>query len=109
LETPEFSVPETAGIPDYQNPVPKETGAKRKKEAHHHGLNYLPAITSFVLLLTGMGLDFFEAAWFTAIPELLLYGVAYILVGGKVLAQAARNITKGDLFNEFFLMGIATL
>ncbi|MBZ4645696.1 MAG: heavy metal translocating P-type ATPase [Clostridia bacterium] len=41
--------------------------------------------------------------------ELALYFISYILVGGKVLLKAAKNIIKGQVFDENFLMGIATI
>lgn len=47
-----------------------------------------------------------HTAWWFA---LVLYSFAYILVGRPVLLQAVRSIRRGNLFNEFFLMGIATL
>ncbi|HLU89397.1 MAG TPA: heavy metal translocating P-type ATPase [Cyclobacteriaceae bacterium] len=108
LETLEYSGPEPVKEKMPPNPGRGETGPQ-KQEIHHHSLAYLPTIISLVFLSAGMVLDYVEAAWFTATIRLLWYGFAYILVGGKVLEQAARNIAKGDLFNEFFLMGIATL
>ncbi len=41
--------------------------------------------------------------------NLILFLVAYILVGGKVVMTALRNITRGQVFDENFLMTIATL
>ena len=35
--------------------------------------------------------------------------VAYLILGGKVLMSAAKNIKKGQVFDENFLMSIATL
>lgn len=35
--------------------------------------------------------------------------VAYLILGGKVLMTAARNMKKGQIFDENFLMSIATL
>lgn len=35
--------------------------------------------------------------------------VAYLILGGKVLLTAAKNISKGQVFDENFLMSIATL
>ncbi|SCZ01886.1 heavy metal translocating P-type ATPase [Alkaliphilus peptidifermentans] len=40
--------------------------------------------------------------------EVLLYTISYLLVGGKVLLKAGRNILRGQIFDENFLMGIAT-
>ncbi|MFY9174672.1 MAG: heavy metal translocating P-type ATPase [Peptococcia bacterium] len=41
--------------------------------------------------------------------ELLLYLVSYFLIGGPVIWQALRNIFRGQVFDENFLMTIATI
>ena len=41
--------------------------------------------------------------------ETLIYYVAYVLLAFPVLRTAARNILKGEIFDENFLMSIATL
>lgn len=41
--------------------------------------------------------------------ELFLYLSSYILVGGEVILGALRNISKGQVFDENFLMSIATI
>lgn len=70
---------------------------------------YLPTIFSFILLITGILLDNSEASFFYGIFRLLFYIIAYIPVAYSVLKQAFQNILKGDVFTEFFLMGIATI
>lgn len=47
--------------------------------------------------------------WFSGWYRLALYILAYIPVGFPVLKEAAAGIAKGDIFSEFFLMGIATI
>jgi len=37
------------------------------------------------------------------------FAFSYLLLGGKVLLRMLKNITKGQIFDENFLMGIATL
>ncbi|MDF2802644.1 MAG: cadA [Anaerocolumna sp.] len=39
----------------------------------------------------------------------ILFFISYILVGGEVLLKALRNITRGQVFDENFLMSIATI
>ena len=41
--------------------------------------------------------------------ELVLYLISYVLVGGEVVLGALRNIRRGQVFDENFLMGIATI
>jgi Cd2+/Zn2+-exporting ATPase len=38
-----------------------------------------------------------------------LFFISYIIVGGDILKRAVRNITKGKVFDENFLMSIATI
>ena len=40
---------------------------------------------------------------------LLIYLVPYILIGHDTLKEAAEGIMKGDMFNEDFLMSVATI
>ncbi|WP_297429914.1 heavy metal translocating P-type ATPase [Clostridium sp.] len=46
---------------------------------------------------------------FSNSTELLLYLTSYILIGGEVILGAFRNIIKGQVFDENFLMSIATI
>ena len=42
-------------------------------------------------------------------PSLVLYLISYILVGGDIILKAIRNIIRGKVFDENFLMAIATI
>lgn len=71
---------------------------------------FLPAIISFALLLVGIALDnFIDNNWFKGWARLVWYLVAYIPVGIPVVKEAYESIIHGDVFSEFFLMGIATV
>ena len=41
--------------------------------------------------------------------SLLIYLIAYFTVGGEVVRTAVKNISKGHVFDENFLMSIATV
>ncbi|MDR0446998.1 MAG: cadmium-translocating P-type ATPase [Oscillospiraceae bacterium] len=41
--------------------------------------------------------------------ELFIFGAAYLLIGGEVVLRAAKNISKGQVFDENFLMTVATI
>ena len=79
---------------------------------HHHehgGLKsrlYLIAVT-VVLLIIAVCIErnFNLATW----QLLLVYLIPYLLIGHETLGEAAEGIAKGDMFNEHFLMSIATL
>lgn len=70
---------------------------------------YIPAIISFVMLILGIAMDFFETSFFKDWIRLVWFGVAYIPVGFPVMKEGWESILKGDFFTEFFLMTIATI
>ncbi|MEF9479816.1 heavy metal translocating P-type ATPase [Chryseobacterium sp. 1B4] len=71
---------------------------------------FLPAIISFIILLLGIAFDnYIKPAWFTGWVRLVWFLAAYIPVGFPVLKDAYKSIIRGDVFSEFFLMGIATI
>lgn len=86
-------------------------------DGHNHGSTdkstfqmFLPAIISFTLLLIGIVLDnYIKTDWFSGWVRLVWYLAAYFPVGLPVLIDAYKSISKGDVFSEFFLMGIATI
>ena len=64
-----------------------------------------------VIILFGLGLIFEEQIHATpySLGEYLIFIPAYLLSGWKVLTSAGRSILRGRLFDENFLMTIATL
>lgn len=43
------------------------------------------------------------------LPLLAIFLIAYLVLGGKVLLTAGKNIARGQVFDENFLMSIATI
>lgn len=43
------------------------------------------------------------------LSEFLVFFIPYLIVGGDILWKAARNIIRGQVFDENFLMSIATI
>lgn len=71
---------------------------------------FLPAIISFVILMTGLAMDYLiPQSWFKDWVRIGWYAAAYLPVGLPVLKEAIESIRKGDVFSEFFLMSIATI
>lgn len=68
---------------------------------------YLPAAISLGMLLTGILMK--SLPWFEGWVEIVWYAVAYLPVGWPVVKRALTGIPKGDIFNEFFLMSVATI
>ncbi|WP_253199189.1 heavy metal translocating P-type ATPase [Clostridium tagluense] len=64
------------------------------------------------LIRLSIGAAIFGAAMvfkFSTTIEFTLFFISYILVGGEVLLRAFRNILRGEVFDENFLMSIATI
>ena len=92
------------------------------KHDHNHGHNHehshshahdglkskIVLIGTTILLLVGAALieHFMNlATW----QLLLIYLIPYLLIGHDTLKEAAEGIMKGDMFNEDFLMSVATI
>ncbi|NLA58722.1 MAG: heavy metal translocating P-type ATPase [Firmicutes bacterium] len=90
-------------------------GVHGKMAAHDHGDHYLdakaelwPLITAGVLFILGLVYRIQLAAigWWA---EYGVFLAAYLLVGRGVISAALRNLTHGQVFDENFLMTIATI
>lgn len=64
-------------------------------------------ILSVVLMAAAWAAD--EVLGLEGVIRLLIYVVPYVLIGGDVLLRAARNIAHGQVFDENFLMALATV
>ena len=102
--------PEAAAAPQGHD-VPGHDHADH--DGHDHGPAgdnpYLAPGISLVLMLVGIALDYYKVSFFTGYVRFGWYGVAYLLVGWKVIRAAIQSIPSGNIFNEFLLMGLATI
>ena len=72
-----------------------------------HKKTLIRVIVAFVLVATLMTVfRFWECSKWIQLP---LYLVPYLIVGYDVLKKAAKNIRNGQVFDEQFLMAIATI
>jgi len=60
-------------------------------------------VIGVIPLILALSIEF--ASWL----KVTLFLVSYIIIGKDVLKKAVNNISKGQIFDENFLMGIATL
>lgn len=77
---------------------------------HHHGSGrgkVLQIVLSALLLVGAVVVE--KNCALSVWQLLLIYMVPYLLVGYATLKEAAEGIAKGDLFNENFLMALATV
>ncbi|MFR1671483.1 MAG: heavy metal translocating P-type ATPase [Candidatus Gastranaerophilaceae bacterium] len=71
---------------------------------HSHKSNTLfKVLIAGVIFITAMLLNL------SGVLKFAVYFIAYIIAGGDVLLKAFKNIIKGEVFDENFLMGLATL
>lgn len=71
--------------------------------------NLYRVIIAFVIVATLMCIEHLtdiEMPWYVALP---LYLAAYLVVGYDVLCKAIKGILKGQVFDENFLMAVATV
>lgn len=79
-------------------------------EHHHHHehskendkLHLVKIILALILFILAI------AVMPAGIAKVIIFLTAYIIAGGDVLIKAVKNIFKGDMFDENFLMVIAT-
>ncbi|MQS76297.1 heavy metal translocating P-type ATPase [Companilactobacillus halodurans] len=60
-------------------------------------------LTSFILLLLG------SSSLVSGPVDVIFFVVAYLVIGARIVYKAIRNIFQGDIFDENFLMSIATI
>ena len=88
-----------------------ESGVKVVEETHKehdHGGGF----DKHKMIILGIGAALFFIALLFKLPfwvEFGMFFVSYLLVGGEVLLRAAKNILRGQVFDENFLMAIATI
>jgi Zn2+/Cd2+-exporting ATPase len=87
----------------------RRPGAEEHEEAEEEAkASYIPTALSLAMLLSGLLLDYLDTPWFTGYVRFIVYGIAYVLVGWRVVWHAIKSL-RSSFFNEFFLMTMATL
>ncbi len=86
---------------------------KIEKTTDDNNFNLRKELTPIIIAtsLFFVGLIFIEPLSATpfGLGEWLVFGAAYLLSGWGVLSGAARNISRGQVFDEQFLMSVATI
>ncbi|KXB86554.1 heavy metal translocating P-type ATPase [Veillonella parvula] len=104
------SIEEGVTVADY------ERKSKAALDDHDHDHDHGSEAMTIAVIVAGLLFMAYEALT-TIVPSISLpesietpiYYIAYILLAFPVLRIAARNILKGQVFDENFLMSIATL
>ncbi len=81
-------------------PEDKEKLSEEKKEMIQIGIGA-------ALFIAG---EIFERLFATVpVASILCYVISYLILGGSIVLHALKNITKGKVFDENFLMSLATI
>lgn len=94
---------------DTQSGSQGAAGTEARGHSHHGAeLQLWPLITAGILFIFGL-IYRVELAAVSPWAEYGVFLAAYLLVGRKVIIAAGRNLYRGQVFDENFLMTIATI
>ncbi|MEE9438375.1 MAG: heavy metal translocating P-type ATPase [Saprospiraceae bacterium] len=79
------------------------------KEAFFINKEYIGPIIGLLFLLMGIVFDFYNIPFFKSPIPLIYFGVIYLFIGGPIVLKALKLLAKGDIYNEFVLMSVATI
>ena len=103
----EVLVKEKDPKPKAQSPkTVTHTTASKKKFFSKENVDIICIIIGAVLFVAG---EIMEHKGFGTSATLPVFVIAYLALGGVIVVKAAKNISHGQIFDENFLMSIATL
>ena len=87
---------------------------------HDHSHHHSGEVGKMIKTLIIGGIFYFSASYLNLFssymnPDMMSFGkiilflISYIIIGGHVLTTAFKNILKGQIFDENFLMAVATI
>jgi Cd2+/Zn2+-exporting ATPase len=82
---------------------------QRKGVFKEHFSEIIRLIISVVLFIPALVIDLMNLGQTCEIIAYVIYGVAYITVGYPVLIKTVKNLAKGKIFDENFLMTLASI
>lgn len=103
---------EAADIVKMIEPDVKVINVEDNKEEKHHSHENSDEGYKEEIFKIAVGLVLFFGALYFKFPEkieFILFLVSYLVVGGEILLRAIKNILRGQVFDENFLMSIATV
>lgn len=87
-------------------------GAEAADDEHGHSHDHGAQSVKIMVARLIAGLVIGAAAFALSLSrelELILFIASYLIVGGDIVFKALRNIVRGQVFDEYFLMSIATV
>lgn len=97
---------------DHANDHANDHGTEAAEDEHGHSHDH--GAQSLKIMVARLAAGFVIGAAAFALPlgrelELILFLASYLIVGGDVVYKALKNIVRGQVFDENFLMSIATV
>ena len=92
--------------PDTRKPAENRNNSSEKSFFKQYADDLIPIAVGLVIFIVGMIL---EHSVLNGWMSLVLFGAGFLLLGAPVLKEAAYNISKGQAFDENFLMSVATI
>jgi Cd2+/Zn2+-exporting ATPase len=89
--------------PDIQISFADEKAVEKSESNLKEWLYRISLSAGAAIFIVGMVFDFAQPT------ELVLFLASYLLVGGEVIWRALKNISRGQVFDENFLMSVATI
>ena len=102
----EVIVKEKDPKPKTQAAASETHAASTKKTFSKEKLDTICIIIGAILFVAG---EIMEHKGFADTATLPVFVIAYLALGGVIVVKAAKNISHGQIFDENFLMSIATL
>ena len=102
----EVIVKEKDPRPKAQAAISETHAASTKKTFSKEKIDTLCIIIGAILFVAG---EIMEHKGFADTATLPVFVIAYLALGGVIVVKAAKNISHGQIFDENFLMSIATL
>lgn len=100
------------GHDDHHDAADGHSHSHGDDDPHGHSHEHGEGNTSGILMRLGGGAILAAAGMFlpvSGVVELLIFLAAYLIVGSEVVLQAVKNILRGQVFDENFLMALATI
>ena len=89
----------------------KIAGEEEKRESvwKTHASELVQVILSVIFLVAGIVTEHVGTGDALRIASYVLYGLAYLIVGWKILWETVKHVTHGRIFDENFLMTLASI
>ena len=75
----------------------------------NHAKEWISIAISALFFLVGMAVAYFTSGIVGTVIKYVAYAIAYLAVGYPVLISTVKNISKGNVFDENFLMTVASI